>query len=524
MSLLANDRVGILGYGVYIPAERIQTEKIVRAREKKRKDLTEFLSKVRHGLLLRQKAIPGDFEDTTTMATEASENAIRMAGVDPLDIGTVIAGSESKPYAVGQIARHVASFVGVGEEVFSADVEAACNAGMQALSFIESEVKCGKIQLGLALGSDIAEAPRGDPLEYAAGAGAGAFVLGCADESVAEIQDIVPFSTLTMDFWRRQEIQVPSHSGRTTVESYVKHVVGAITRLLSKHPDLWLHDFDHIAFHQPSGYMPLKACKEMMKENSLFSKDESINERMKLKPKDIEEKIKPWLRVLDTGNTYAASTPIAVASILDRADPEQDILAVSFGSGAYANATWLRTRKSLVDKRKLGPSVEDYVQRSIEIHLHTYHDHLIERLRQIRTIMEFRRVVGDIEPVGNERLEVLLCEGCKRVYYPARDSCLLYGCGDARKVSLPKIARLKSYRRLSLRDRLRTNYDILDSGHALLVDCSMKDLSLDMYMEATIRKLDYEGRDGLIIYGPAYRPMFQKRLNKSELEGKKKGE
>src|SRR6266487_3561860 len=110
--------VGIVGYGVYIPWERIETEKIVRERER-------VLEKVRHGLLLREKALAGHTEDTITIATEAAENAVRMAGISPDEIGTVTAGSESKPYAVGTIARHVASFIGMGQNVFVADLEGA---------------------------------------------------------------------------------------------------------------------------------------------------------------------------------------------------------------------------------------------------------------------------------------------------------------------------------------------------------------------------------------------------------------
>ena len=107
------DEVGIMGYGVCIPFERVATETIVRKREGRRKDIEDFLSKIRNGLLLQYKSIANSSEDTTTIATEAAENAIKMAGIDPLKIGSVALGTESKPYAVGLAARHVASFSGV---------------------------------------------------------------------------------------------------------------------------------------------------------------------------------------------------------------------------------------------------------------------------------------------------------------------------------------------------------------------------------------------------------------------------
>src|SRR2546427_5301579 len=103
--------VGIVGYGVYIPWERIETEKIVRERERKRgKELERVLEKVRHGLLLREKALAGHTEDTITIATEAAENAVRMAGISPDEIGTVTAGLESETYWGWNIGRHLAPF------------------------------------------------------------------------------------------------------------------------------------------------------------------------------------------------------------------------------------------------------------------------------------------------------------------------------------------------------------------------------------------------------------------------------
>src|SRR5208282_1033285 len=116
---------------------------------------------------------------------------------------------------------------------------------MQSNAFVESQIMSGRINYGLAIGSDVAQAPVGDPLEYACGSGAGAFLLGRGDP-VATIVDTAAYSTLTLDFWRRDGASVPSHFGRTTVEAYIKHVIAAIEGLLTKHPDLSLTDFDYI--------------------------------------------------------------------------------------------------------------------------------------------------------------------------------------------------------------------------------------------------------------------------------------
>ncbi len=507
---MSHNRVGIEGYGVYIPRERIETATIVKEREKKRgKELEKVLEKVRHGLLLREKSVAGHTEDTITIATEAAQNAVRMAGISPEEIGGVTVGSESKPYAVGTIARHVASFIGLGENVFIADLEGACNSGMQGVGFIDSEIRSGRIKYGLAIGSDIAQAKRGDPLEYSAGAGAGAFVLGKSD-LVATIEDVAPYSSLFMDFWRREESPVPKHFGRTTVEAYKSHVIGAIANLFRKHPDLSLSEFDAITFHQPSGYLPMKTCNALAEDRIPYVEDESVARRMRLTDSEIEKKVKPWLRVLDTGNTYAASTLISLASILDRARPGDQVLAVSYGSGAYANATWLEVQDGILEKRGRTPTVEDYVKRKTEIRIDTYHDLIRERLSRIKKRLEIPRFVGEVEPVNGDGFSVSLCEGCNRIYYPARESCLESDCpGPMIKKSYPRLARLRSVSKLPFKKRWTSNYELLREDRVLLVDAEAQELKPGMRLEGVIRRLDYEGKDGLILYGIAYRPVFR---------------
>lgn len=513
---MSRPNIGIVGYGVYIPVQRIKTELIVRAREADRKDLPDFLQKVRDGLLLRYKAIAGADEDAITIACEAAQNAIKMSGVDPSKIGAVAVGSESKPYAVGTIARHVASFTGVGNRVYVADLEGACNSGMQAVSFVEGQIAEGKIDYGLAVGTDVAQAPQGDPLEYACGAGAGAFVLGKADV-VATVEDSAAYSSLTMDFWRRDGMPYPSHFGRTTVEAYVTQVIGAIEHMLSKHQELKLSDFDYLTFHQPSGYMPLKVCKTLFQDVIESLEDPNVAPRIRLTPNFVEERVKPWLRVLDTGNTYAASTPIALCDILDHAQPGENILAVSYGSGAYSIATWLKVQEGIAPKRGRTPTVEQYLTRKREIRLETYQDHLRQKLRNVKRRISQLRIIGEIEGLDEGHITATLCHGCERVFYPARDRCLEWDCkGPVEQRQFPVSARLLSFKKLPLQRRLTSNFEFISKGRALIVDAALSELSSGATLELVIRKLDDEGRNGLIIYGPAYRPAFRAVLSNAD--------
>ncbi len=510
------DKVGIVGYGSYIPLERIATENIVRKRESKRKDLNNFLEKIRKGLLLEYKSIASLTEDSTTLANESAENAIIMSQIDPAKIGSVAVGTESKPYAVGLIARHIASFTGVGNNVFVSDIEGACNAGMQSVNYVKAQIEANMIEYGLAVGVDISQAPKGDALEYSCGAGACSFVLG-KENLVASIVDMAPCSSLYLDFFRREEVPVPSHFGRTTVECYKFHVVGAIEELLRRHPDIKVSDFDHITFHQPSGYMPLKVCKSLAEPKIDIKHDSSVTDRLKLTYDDIEKKVKPWLKVLYTGNTYAASTLISIAAILDEAEPGQNILAVSYGSGAYTMATWLHVEEGIKDdKTKLIPSVQDYLDRKKEIDFNTYSKYYSERVSREKRRLIFPKILGKLKALGDETLTINVCKGCKRIYYPVREKCLQYDCPEPlEEIMLPKIAELRSFRALPARKKYSNNYEVMKNGDVLLVDCEIGDLKKGIVVEAIFRRIDYEGKDGLILYGLCYRPIFRKKYFKS---------
>ena len=503
------EKTGIIGYGAYIPLQRIQSELIVREREGKREDLAEFLDKVRNGLLLKDKSVAGISEDSITIGTEAALNAVEMAGIDPSKIETVAVGSESKPYAVGTIARHVASFLGLGNQVYIADLEGACNSGMQSTAFVESQILSGRIKYGLAVGTDVAQAPVGDPLEYACGAGAGAFLLG-RDSPVATIVDTAAYSSLTLDFWRRDGATVPSHFGRTTVEAYIKHVIGAIEGLLMKHPEVSLMDFDYVTFHQPSGYMPMKTCKTLTQDQIPILDNPELEERIRLTPEFIEEKIKPWLRVLDTGNTYAAATLIATCDILDHAKPGENVLAVSYGSGAYTIATWMRVEEKILERRGRVPSVGDYVNRRRDISLEAYQRLMRYKHSSVRGKIEAPRIIAEIEPYNGKTLTYTLCNGCQRIFYPTRDRCLEFDCnGPVEQRTLPVNARVISVKKPTMRERLTSNFQIMKGGKVLIVDASSSQVQPGMELESLIRRIDEEGKSGLIIYGPVYRPVFR---------------
>jgi len=84
---------GIVGYGAYIPRNRIKVEEIAKVWGA---DAPSY----KRGLMLEEKSVPSPDQDTITMSVEASKNALKRANIDPSEIGAVYIGSESHPYAV----------------------------------------------------------------------------------------------------------------------------------------------------------------------------------------------------------------------------------------------------------------------------------------------------------------------------------------------------------------------------------------------------------------------------------------
>lgn len=326
---------GIIGYGVYIPAYRIATKEIAAV-------WGESPKRIEEGLGIKEKAVAGVDEDTTTISVEAARNALRRAGIDGREIGAVYVGSESHPYAVNPTASTVAEAIGATPELTAADLEFACKAGTAGMQMCMGLVDAGYIKYGMAIGADTAQGKPGDALEYSAGCGGAAFILGREEESLAVIKATYSFTTDTPDFWRRQGADYPSHGARFTGEpAYFKHILGATNGLLNK-TKTKIEDYDYFVFHQPNAKFPLRAAK------------------MLGVPK---EKVLPGLLTPVIGNTYSGASILGLAAVLDDAKPGEKILVTSFGSGAGSDSFAIEVTEKIRERVGKALKTRDYINR-----------------------------------------------------------------------------------------------------------------------------------------------------------------
>ena len=319
---------GIVGYGAFVPRNRIKSEEIARQWGKNPEA-------IRRGLMLEEKSVPGLDEDTITISVAAGADAIARADIDPKRIGAAYIGSESHPYAVKPSGTILIEALGIGPEVHTADFEFACKAGTEAMFVALGLVESGRVEYAMGIGADTSQGAPNDALEFSASAGGAAFIFG-KDKLLADVIDTYSYTTDTPDFWRREGEFYPRHGGRFTGEpAYFKHVTSATKGMLDK-VGMKPSDFKYAVFHMPNGKFPLQAGK-----------------MLGFKPEQMET---GWL-VNTMGNTYSGSSPTGLAAVLDVAAPDDMILITSFGSGAGSDSFVLRATSRLPERRTIGRSV-----------------------------------------------------------------------------------------------------------------------------------------------------------------------
>lgn len=319
---------GIVGYGAFIPRNRITSEEIA---HQWGKDPVA----IQRGLLLKEKSVPGLDEDTITISVAAGRGALARAGIDPQRVGALYIGSESHPYAVKPSGTVVLEALGLGPEIHVADFEFACKAGTESMSVALAMVEAGRVEYAMGIGADTSQGAANDALEFSASAGGAAYIFG-KDNLLAEVLHTYSFTSDTPDFWRREGEFYPRHGGRFTGEpAYFHHVMSATQGIL----DLSGHkpaDFKYAVLHMPNGKFPLSAGK-----------------RMGFTQEQMEE---GWIVNL-MGNTYSGSSPTGLAAVLDVANPDDLILITSFGSGAGSDSFILRATDLLPERQDLAPKV-----------------------------------------------------------------------------------------------------------------------------------------------------------------------
>lgn len=318
---------GIIAYGTSVPKHRISAQDIWTVWKNILPSFFDTLS-------IGERGVLGPEEDTLTLAVAAAQQALERSGVPREKIGAVLFGTGTSPYATKAAATVLIDTLGLPASVLATDVQCADKSGSTALWLAASMVEAGQVEYALVLGADTINrhTPPGMVLEYVASAAAVAFVLGKGD-AIARLEAWATHACDQNDYFRveGERFIQPGAGFYGWVANWglLDHVVPAGQALFAR-TGLAPADFAKFAVPQKTGLRPLmtmgKLGLDMMQ-------------------------VLPFVLTAQIGDCGAAGVPLALAHILDWADPGERIGVLDYGGGAGCDAWCLQTTGLLAERR-----------------------------------------------------------------------------------------------------------------------------------------------------------------------------
>jgi 3-oxoacyl-[acyl-carrier-protein] synthase III len=298
------------GLGAHRPANRVGNDEIAR-----RLDSSDEWLRERSGIVTR--GVAGPDETVVDMAVSAGGKALAAAGVDPAAVGLVMVATCTLTHAVPGAAGRVASGLNLSN-AGAFDIGAACAGFTYGLSLAADTVRGGNAEHVLVIGSEkfsdiIDPDDRSTAFLFGDGAGAGV-VSSCAADGIAKPvwchdggqADIL--RTVGSPPLLRMEGQAVYRWATTTLPSLARRAVA--------NAGLEIADLAAVVPHQAN----LRITESMVRALKLPTHVVVARD------------------VVDSGNTSAASIPLALSRLLEtgevrRGDP---VLLLGFGAGLTA--------------------------------------------------------------------------------------------------------------------------------------------------------------------------------------------
>lgn len=137
----------IVATGSYLP-QQIRTN----ADLEKMVDTSDEWIFTRSGM--KERRIAASDETVATMGTNAAQNALAAANIDPQEIDLIVVGTTTNSHAYPSAACQIQGLLGI-KEAISFDVAAACTGFIYALSVADQFVKTGQAKKALVIGADL---------------------------------------------------------------------------------------------------------------------------------------------------------------------------------------------------------------------------------------------------------------------------------------------------------------------------------------------------------------------------------
>ena len=275
----------------------------------------------RTGIITRARAAKD--QSLMDMAVEASKEAIASAGISPQEIGAVIFSTISHPYQTPSAATLLTELIGANPAP-AFDISAACAGYCYGIAQADALVRAGVAKYVLVVGgeklSDFIE-PTDRSISFLLGDGAGAAIVGPSDEagisptvwgSDGSHWSSVSMTASLLDF-RDGEASWPTlrQDGLTVFKWAVWEMVKVAKEALEV-AGIKAEDLSALVTHQAN----IRIIDELVKQLQL------------------PESVAVARDIVNTGNTSAASVPLAMHQLLKDGTVKPGGLALQIGFGA----------------------------------------------------------------------------------------------------------------------------------------------------------------------------------------------
>lgn len=288
-------------------------------------------AKYHEGLGTYRMCVAGPDEDPVTLATAAARRALRLAEIDPAEIGLCVVGTETAVDHSKPVAAFVHRLVGLPSACRVFETKHACFGGTAGLLNAVDWIAAGSARgrAALVVCSDIARYSVKSPGEPTQGAGAVAMILRERPRLVAlEVGKTGSYARDVYDFWRPLDRKDALVDGHYSVQCYLDALAGAYEewrRVADGEP------LARTCYHVPYGKMARKAHRHRKAIDGVDEQAADASFAVEVaRSLDLPSRV---------GNIYTGSLYLSLASLL-QAEAEglvgRRIGLFSYGSGSAA--------------------------------------------------------------------------------------------------------------------------------------------------------------------------------------------
>ncbi len=315
----------IVGWGCYLP-ERIMSNDEVALLV----DTSDEWIFTRTGI--RQRHIAGEDETTATLAFEAAARALTVADIHPSQVDLIIVATSTPEHMFPSTASRVQDYLGA-TRAGAFDLSAACSGFVYALSMAAQSIQTGAIKTAVIIGAETMSRvldwnDRTTCILFGDGAGAvvlkGSSVPGGilastlrSDGSGSDLLTLPavyhnPVPMLGADYLRNGHKRNTIDMRGRQVFRFATQVIASSVQEVVQKAGMTMADVSLIVPHQANTRIIESAAKRLKVDQDKF-----------------------YVNVSTTGNTSAASIPLALCEAIEegKLGPDDNVVFVGFGGG-----------------------------------------------------------------------------------------------------------------------------------------------------------------------------------------------